>query len=310
MPLTELFGILLSLVFIYFVAKALLKNFNARSVLLFSGLIMLLISYLMGLEIPYPKESTGNVHFDSFQLLKESFSIKGAGLGLMIMSIGGFVAYMKQIGASNALIYMMTKPLSRLKKYPYLTAIAIIPIGQFLFICIPSATGLGLLLMASLFPILVSLGISRLTSISVITACTMVDIGPSMSASLQSAKMLDMDIITLFVSHQMKLTLISTPFIMLLYYFTNKYFDKKNKETEEKIEEQKLEVKVPLIYAILPMLPLLLLIFFSPLIFPKLFPNLEVITLHPTTAMMISVSIALLFEFIRLKNIKFILDEF
>ncbi|GIR50272.1 MAG: hypothetical protein CM15mP59_0140 [Flavobacteriaceae bacterium] len=64
------------------------------------------------------------------------------------------------------------RPLRLLKKYPYLASILVIPLGQILFVAIPSAAGLGLLLMASLFPILIKLGVSRLSAVSVITATT------------------------------------------------------------------------------------------------------------------------------------------
>ena len=96
---------------------------------------------------------TGFSGFDLFRYIKESFSKTNAGVGLMIMAIGGFVAYIDKIGASDALVYVAMKPLKLLKKYPYVAASLVIPIGQLLFIAIPSAAGLGLLLMASMFPI-------------------------------------------------------------------------------------------------------------------------------------------------------------
>ena len=62
------------------------------------------------------------------------------------MVIGGYVAFMNKIQATNMLVYLAIKPLAFLKKSPYLAAALAIPIGQLLFITTPSAAGVGLLL--------------------------------------------------------------------------------------------------------------------------------------------------------------------
>ena len=76
----------------------------------------------------------------------------------MIMTIGGYVAFMNAIKATDALVYLSMKPLRLFRKFPYLSAMITIPIGQLLFITTPSASGLGLLLVASFFPVLINLG--------------------------------------------------------------------------------------------------------------------------------------------------------
>ncbi len=145
------------------------------------GLMMVGIGMLMNFSVPELNESTGSAFFDLFRRIQESMIGRLSGVGLMIMAIGGFVAYMKHIGASEALVYISMQPLSVMKKYPYLASILVIPIGQLLFICTPSATGLGLLLVASIYPVLVGLGVSRLTAVSVISACTVFDMGAGFS---------------------------------------------------------------------------------------------------------------------------------
>ena len=164
----EYLGAILSLFFIAFTGSLLLKKYNPHAVLLVSGLSMLIIAQLLNYNLPTLKEPTGFLGFDLFRYIKESFSKTNAGVGLMIMAIGGFVAYIDKIEASDALVFVAMKPLKLFKKYPYIAASLVIPIGQLLFVAIPSAAGLGLLLMASMFPILVNLGVSRLSAVSVI----------------------------------------------------------------------------------------------------------------------------------------------
>ncbi|MDO1787270.1 C4-dicarboxylate ABC transporter, partial [Escherichia coli] len=74
------------------------------------------------------------------------------GLGLQIMLIGGFATYMSAIGASQVLVRVTSRPLQRLNS-PYLLLGLALLLGQFLSLFISSATGLGLLLMATLYPL-------------------------------------------------------------------------------------------------------------------------------------------------------------
>ena len=295
-------GTLLSFFFIVVAARWLIKQYNPQAVLLVTGLMMLAVSVILGINSDLARVSTGAVVFDLFRSVAESFTSVLFRFGFMIMAIGGYVAYMKHIKASDALVYVSMKPLSLLKKHPYLAAVAIIPIGHMLYICIPSAAGLGLLLVASIFPVLVSLGVSRLTAVSVIAACTAFDLGPSSANTARASELAEMGNIAYFVGQQLPLVVPMTILLMVTYYFTSRYFDKrdvkKGKSTfgGTNTSQSELKLEVPIIYALLPVLPLLLLIVFSDLFNTG-------ITLDTTTAMLFSLLVALFFEFVRKKNL-------
>jgi DcuC family C4-dicarboxylate transporter len=294
-------GTILSLVFVVITARLLLKKYNPHAVLLVSGLVMLIIAQLVDFKLPLLKNPTGFSGFDLFRYIKESFSKTNAGVGLMIMAIGGFVAYIDKIGASDALVHVAMKPLKLFKKQPYLAASMVIPIGQTLFAAIPSAAGLGLLLMASLFPILVNLGVSRLSAVSVITATTAFGVGPASAITASATSIIGLDTIVFFLGYQIPLIWPLSLSMMVTYYFVNRYFDKK--EDLEIIKEKpstENQVKAPLVYAIIPILPIILLITFS-----KIFSLFEKpIVLDTTTAMFISLFVALICELIRTKSFK------
>ena len=266
---------------------------------------MLIVAQILNYNLPTLKNETGFAGFDLFRYIKESFSKTNAGVGLMIMAIGGFVAYIDKIGASKMLVKVAMKPLKLFKKYPYIAASMVIPIGQILFTAIPSAAGLGLLLMASLFPILVNLGVSRLSAVSVITAATAFGIGPASAITASATSISNIDTIVFFLDYQIPLVWPLSISMMITYYFVNKHFDKKDKETIIEVEvtdkkEEKTENEAPIIYAIIPILPIVLLIVFS-----KIFNFLPTpISLDTTTAMFISLFVAIVFELIRTKNIK------
>jgi DcuC family C4-dicarboxylate transporter len=286
-------GPLLSLLIIALAAWMLLKNMYAQAVLLLAGFVMLLLAQLLGLSTLELKKPTGLSWFDYFAFVKEAFSKTNAGVGLMIMAIGGYVAYIEKIGASDVLVNFAMKPLGVFRKWPYLAASMVIPIGQVLFIAIPSAAGLSLLLMASMFPIITRLGVSRLSAVSVITACTVFGIGPACVTTSSAVEIMEMDAIHYFVYHQLPLVWPLSILLAVLYFFVNRHFDRKLVLEEGKEAKVKpLEIKAPFYYAVLPILPILLLIVFSDFI--QLFPS--PIVLDTTTVMFISLAVAILFE--------------
>ena len=298
-------GAIISLLFIIVAGRLLLKKYNPHAVLLVFGLLMLIIAQVLNYNLPTLKDPTGFSGFDLFRYIKESFSKTNAGVGLMIMAIGGFVAYIDKIGASNALVYVAMKPLKFFKKKPYLAASLVIPIGQLLFAAIPSAAGLGLLLMASMFPILVNLGVSRLSAVSVITATTAFGIGPASAITASATNIASVDTILFFLNYQIPLVWPLSIVMMITYYFVNCYYDKKNGFEKEIEETKEIELNAPLIYALIPVLPIILLIGFS-----KIFSIFSVpISLDTTTAMFISLFVALICELVRTKNIKTVFDS-
>ena len=164
----------ISIAIIVITAIALYRKLNPQGILITAGLTMCIISlFALGNSIEL-KHPTGNAGFD----IIETFVNNISRAGLMIMTIGGYVAFMNHIEATQTLVRLSMKPLSFMRRFPMLAAVLTIPIGQMLFITTPSATGLGLLLVASIYPILTSLGVSRLTALSMIAATTLFDQGP------------------------------------------------------------------------------------------------------------------------------------
>ena len=295
-------GLIISLVFVVLVARMLLKGFNAQATLLVSGLLMFVIAWILGLDFPEIREPTGSKGFDLFRYLSESFAGTNASVGLMIMAIGGFVAYVDELGASRALVHAAMRPLSLFRKHPHLTAVLVIPLGQLLFICIPSAAGLALLLMVTVFPILTGLGVSRLSAASVITATTAFGVGPASAITASAASITDMDLLSYFIRYQLPVIGPLNAILMVAYLFTNRYFDRKMEEEEvvKEEKEEKTRRKAPGIFALLPVFPLILLLVFSDLwnIFPAK------IHLDTTTAMFISFFVAVIFEGIRVRDFR------
>jgi DcuC family C4-dicarboxylate transporter len=81
--------------------------------------------------------------------------------------------------------------------------------------------------MASLFPILVNLGVSRLSAVSVITATTAFGMGPASAITASATQISGIDTILFFLNYQIPLVWPLSISMMIVYYFVNRYYDKK-----------------------------------------------------------------------------------
>lgn len=108
----------------------------------------------------YRQKATHLAGLDVIQIFTNLLQTRTAGLGMNIMAIAGFTYFMDQIGASGALVRLSVKPL-KLIKAPYIVMTLGFILSLILNVFIPSAAGLALLLMVSLYPVMVMGGISR-----------------------------------------------------------------------------------------------------------------------------------------------------
>ena len=153
--------LIIGLVAIILVAYYIVKGYSATGVLMFGGLVLLLISVLMGHSIlPENVKSTGSAYFDILEYVKYLLSNRSGGLGLMIMILCGFSAYMTHLGANDMVVKIVSMPLKNIRS-PYVLMVLAYFLACLMSFAVASATGLGVLLMATLFPVMVNMGISR-----------------------------------------------------------------------------------------------------------------------------------------------------
>ncbi|WP_369308937.1 C4-dicarboxylate transporter DcuC [Providencia rettgeri] len=283
------------------------RGYKPQPVLLLGGLLLLLLTASLDLNSLLPENKTTHFkYFDIFQIFTDIMSSRLAGLGLTLMAIAGFSRYMEHVGASRALFAIFEKPLKTIKS-PYLLLVISFLVTQVLVIFIPSHAGLGMLLMVTMYPILIRSGISPLSALAVIGCCQFIDHGPGSGNVIMAAKTADIEPAVYFVQHQLPVTIPIIIAVAITHFFVQRWWDKREGFVFDlsKIDTIKEDGgnKVPLSYALLPVIPLILIIGFSPLLHPY-------IKLEVTTAMIISTVIALIFEYVRLRNAKAVMDSF
>lgn len=173
-------------------------------------------------------------------------------------------------------------------------------VGQILNIFIPSASGLGLLLMLTMYPILVSLGVSKEAATAMIATASCLDLGPGSGNATLAAKNAGLDVAIYFAHYQIPVAVFVMAVVAISHMVMQKYFDKKQGHVVEKkvIESGSENEDEPgKIYAILPVLPLILILAFS-----KLF--ISSIKMDVITAMILSIFVSMGFELVRHGNLK------
>lgn len=303
------FGSFVALIVTIITGYFILKKYKAQAVLLCGGFIMMAIALMLGFGPLVPaKSSTHNLWFDMFKFVDDLAGSRTGGLGLMIMACAGFAKYMNIIGASEAMVKVAAKPLHFIKS-PYIVLCAGFLLGQVLHPFIPSASGFGLLLMVTLYPLYVSLGISPVTATAVIATNGCLDLGPSSGNSVLAAKHAGMTPVEYFVNYQLPEAIAISLVMMVAHFFVSRYFEKKHKASGEYDEIAAKVVhntddskKVPGFYAILPAVPLILVLLFG-------YFKVGGIDMGINVALFIGIFISMICEFVRTWNLKEVLGS-
>lgn len=283
------------------------RRFQVHATLFLSGFALLTLawaaSFMGGRSIPELDPSpTGWFPLDLFAIVSEGFSTRVAGIGMIVMAAGGFARYMSHIHASTALVRLAVRPLARVKS-PYVLLGLAYAVGQILNIFVPSAAGLAMLLLVALYPTLVQVGLRPVAVAAVLGTTACLDLGPASGASNVAASVSGLEPVVYFVRHQVPVALIVIPGISLLHIFWQRYCDRRFPEDDsERLTGLKEAASAslsnaPLFYAILPVLPLLLLLVFSPLLISS-------IRIDVVTAMLVSLFIGLAAECLRLRSLR------
>ena len=260
----------LSILVVIVAGWMLIKRVQTHMTLLFAGLIMILAAIACGVYGFLPKgvKTTGFVFFDIFNLLKSISAKQISGIGLIIMTAGGFAGYMGKIGAAKALVNVCINPLKKLSQ-PYLVLVLGYIIGQVLVSVIPSAAGLAMLLLVALFPILKGVGVSPAAAVAVIGTSAGMTFGPTAGTANLAAKVGGMDPVIYLVEYQLPIAIPVLIAVAIAHYFVQKYYDKKGDDVYADSTEVKAvdAPDAPAWYAVFPILPIGLMIVFSKLVY-------------------------------------------
>lgn len=240
-------------------------------VLFIAGLLLNIIGVMNGATNFLPKNATatGLLGFDFFELFRAICRTQIAGVGFIILVSGGFAQYMKDVGASDRFVTVCAKPITLLKN-PYLILGLVFIIGHCLGLVITSAAGLAMLLIVTVYPLIIRVGYA-----------------PASGVAVMAAELVHLDPVEYLISYQLVMAAPVVLVMAITHVIVQRYFDKKDgvhgyvadfAELEAKRKELE---KTPLIYACMPVLPLVLLLIFNKMVY-------KTITMNVATAMFLS----------------------
>ena len=293
--------LIIGLIAIVLVAYYIVKGYSATGVLMFGGLVLLFISVLMGHSIlPEGVKSTGSTYFDILEYVKYLLGNRGGGLGLMIMVLCGFSVYMTHLGANDVVVKLVLKPLKNIRS-PYILMVFAYFLACLMSFAVSSATGLGVLLMATLFPVMVNVGISRGAAAAICASPISIILSPTSGDVVLSAEISKIPLGEFAFGTALPVSIFAILGIAVAHFFWQRYLDKKEGVQVERLNADEIKTTAPNYYAILPLLPII-----GVLIFDGKWglPNL-----HIVTVMVLCFIITATVDFLRSFNAKQTFDN-
>ncbi len=271
--------LLIGLMVAVFVGRYIIKGYSPTGVLMVGGLLLLVISALMGHSVlPEGAKSTGWNTTDIVEYVKILLMSRGGDLGMMIMMLCGFAAYMTHIGANDVVVRLASRPL-RMINSPYILMVAAYILACLMSLAVSSATGLGVLLMATLFPIMVNVGISRGAAAAICASPAAIILSPTSGDVVLAAQAANMPLVDFAFKVTLPISLAAIVAMAVAHFFWQRYLDKR--DTSELVgavdsnKDDVVETNAPAFYAILPFTPIIGVLIFD----GKWGPNLHIITI-------------------------------
>ena len=297
-------NILICLIIIAITGILLMKRYQPQPILIGMGILMMYIAYEGSWinAILDESQSTGVLVFDAMDIVRITTSENVVSLGLMIMTCAGYAKYMEHIGAGTRLAHTFIKPLYRLNR-PYIVLALMFLLNMGLSICVPNPLSLALLMMVTIYPVLLRLGVSPVGAAAVIATGHLMDVGPGAVSTLLIAKTVNIPVPNYFVGYQLRLYFLVAVVTAVAHFLWQRYRDRLEGPMDVGDCESIPEAPIgPKLYMVFPLLPLCFILGFSQY-------GIQGVKMNVTLAMMLAFGIALLAELIRHRNLRIVLKS-
>ena len=250
-----------------------IRGHNAKGILFTIGITLMILAYALGQDIT--KTPGGDPVADLTNHIYGLFESRGGGLGMIIMILIGFSAYMSHIGANDVVIRVLYKPLRHIRS-PYILLAGGFLLGALMSLAINSATALGVFLMATLFPIMVRLGISAPSAAAICSSTTLVNLSPTAADLILAAKKAEADLVHFSFEIIIPMSIVALICVAIAHYYWQRYCDRREglgqnaHDALEAAEATALKTDAPVYYFILPFLPIAGLFLYNGNILPEI----------------------------------------
>ena len=269
-------GVFIVLISVAVICWLIVKKFYPAWSLFVVGIVTIaIVAAISGDPVATGKKATGFIGFDILGIFGGLLQSRAGGLGMNIMIIGGFGYYMNKIGATSALVHVCTRPMSLINS-PYIIMVLGYVVGQCLNVVLGSAVGLAILMMVTVFPLMLSAGVSRQAACASGVMTSGFGISPLGANNMVASKLTGIHVMNIFVDYQLVIAPVTLIIVCIVHYFVQQYLDKKDLASgritqadfiAKDLSDADKSEKAPGFYAIFPLVPLVFLFIFSPLVY-------------------------------------------
>lgn len=196
-------GVFIVLISVAVICWLIVKKFYPAWSLFVVGIVTIaIVAAISGDPVATGKKATGFIGFDILGIFGGLLQSRAGGLGMNIMIIGGFGYYMNKIGATSALVHVCTRPMSLINS-PYIIMVLGYVVGQCLNVVLGSAVGLAILMMVTVYPLMLSAGVSRQAACASVVMTGGFGISPLGANNLVASKLTGIHVMNIFVDYQL-----------------------------------------------------------------------------------------------------------
>lgn len=271
--MNEVVSVVFALVLLALLVIAIMKKMQPVMVLWGLGTIALIIVAIVT-GTSQAATSDGSVILDTFEYFKECMGSQFSGNALLIMSVMGYVGYMNYLKAGDLFAVLIARQLQKLKvKY---IVVAIVVVLDYLFVLfLPSGIATIALLLGTVYPVMIYLGVNSLTAGCAIVIGVGVFATPANFFPAQMIEYFGMSesLAVAYVKYMLPIVIIMEIFFAGAYMLLSMRADKKA-EAVAPVEVPEIpdpkSFGIPYYYALLPLIPFVMIIGFSNLFFDSI----------------------------------------
>lgn len=215
------------------------------------------------------EKTDGFMWFDVFEMFNSSITGTFTMMGLLIMTVMAYSDFMAKIKASDMFAGLIAIPLSKIPSKAIVLVVAS-ELALLIHWVVPSGMGCFMVCMATLFPALIAVGCNPVTAAVALLLGANTASGPASSLTLMSLQNVGSEATAAdaFIQFGILLPLIIVPLGGIINVIWSSFVEKKGGPTGE-TDAPVLNVKelgVPYWYALMPIVPLALILVFSKMV--------------------------------------------
>jgi DcuC family C4-dicarboxylate transporter len=296
---SDILGLVITAVMIIILIAGIIKRANSAMLLLISSLAGL-IFYTIAAGSVLAENTVGSKWVDMFEYIVNITSVQLSSNVLILGCLLGFVVYCEHTKATTMLCGLIARSLTGMKKTPMVIVVTIMIFESLLKFVIQSNNAQIALVFATLFPVMIMLGVTKETAAAAMAFSAYITWGPANGFTALYSGMgdLGMSVSEYFIKYELWNILVSYGLALVAFVITSKIFDRRDQcapstSSIEAIDIDKLGC--PKWYAVFPMMPIVLVIIFSKLV-------IGTIVMSVSAAAIFVWILLFIIEFIRIKD--------